>query len=208
MEIKDKKILFISPHPDDVEIQCGGLMFMLNKTNSITILTLTDNMISCPTNIKESDFKMEYIDAMNFLKPELYHKCSFPTRSFPQYRQEILDVFVEFSHSYNFDFVFIPPANDFHQDHKVVHEEAIRAFGNSNLISYNTFNTQTNTWNWIVNIPEDLIEKKLKLISFYSSQKFRKALNKDFILSYMKANGIIIGTSWAETYNILRLIYK
>ena len=206
MNVKNKNILFLSPHPDDVELHCSGLIQLLQPANKVYILTISNCKESIPKELDENIILQEYSNVMNFINPFFYEMLDFPVRRFNENRQVILEYFVAINKATHFDYVFFPPENDFHQDHKTIYNESIRAFQKSNLVTYDTFNTQEKEWNYIINIPEDIMERKLELISKYKSQFSKKYFDLDFIKANMMAIGKLANFKYAEIFKMKKII--
>eukprot|EP01156_Anaeramoeba_ignava_P006303 Anaeramoba_ignava/a348290_37.p1 GENE.a348290_37~~a348290_37.p1 ORF type:complete len:615 (+),score=190.63 a348290_37:234-1847(+) len=53
--LKNERIIFFSPHPDDDVICCGGMMYKLNQMNQVTVAYMTNGSVSVPDShaIKE-----------------------------------------------------------------------------------------------------------------------------------------------------------
>jgi len=125
------KILLLSPHTDDVEIGCGGTV--------IKFLELGDNILwvgfstaenSLQADLPRDTLVKEYLCVINGLRlnKENYKIFNFPVRDFDEYRQEILEELVIIEDKFKPDMVIGPSLKDFHQDHRVVANEMVRAF--------------------------------------------------------------------------------
>jgi hypothetical protein len=100
----------------------------------------------------------------------------------------------------------MPSLNDIHQDHKVIAEEGLRAFKNTNLLSYELL------WNVIsfdhtcfIHLEERHILKKVQAVQAYKSQGFRNYASEDFIKARATIRGVQIGGSYAEVFEVVRL---
>ena len=60
----------------------------------------------------------------------------FEVRTFPERRQDILELLIELWEEWQPDAVFMPSVNDIHQDHQVVAAEGLRAFKRTTVLGY------------------------------------------------------------------------
>ena len=112
------KYLFLSPHPDDVELSCGATISRLtNGGNEIYIAIFSDCGINGIQNEAKAAHKLLNV------KETLWGY--FPVRNFHEHRQDILQTCINLREAIAPDTVFIPDFyNDVHQDHMVVGMEA------------------------------------------------------------------------------------
>ena len=205
-----KNVLVLSPHTDDMEFGCGGLVSrLIREGKQITHLVFSICEESVPKGFKE-----------NILEDECKASCSvlgineenliikkFKVRNFPAQRQEILEEIIKVRNQENFDLVLIPSSNDFHQDHKTIYEEGLRAFKSCNLIGYQLFWNNLSSFNeFYIKIDNIDLKNKIKSIKEYKSQMFRPYSNDKFIYSQAELLGLQSGKyEFAESFEIIRL---
>lgn len=183
----DTNILVLSPHTDDAELGCGGLISRFGA-----------DVISysfCGNELIEDEFR----ESMTLLGCE-YTCYDFPVRRFNEHRQDILDTMIR----EKYDIVFCPSSFDKHQDHRVIYEEAKRAF-NCSIFGYEL------PWNCSefktdVFIPFDSVEAKLKALACYKSQAEKPYFNPAFITGLAKVRGVQAGCEFAESFEAIRVI--
>ena len=192
------KILAFAPHPDDIELGCGGsISKWLKEGHHVHAVSLSSR----------SADEREFNDACDFLGVTSRERHEFFVRRFHQSRQLILDRMLEIGRRINPDLVIIPSTNDTHQDHQVVRDEGFRAFKRVSLIGYEMpqnnlgFNT-----NMFVRITQDDVDRKYKALSFYQSQDGRPYLTKEFITSLARVRGMQAGSEFAETFEVIRWV--
>lgn len=165
-----KTALVLAPHIDDETLGCGGI-------------------------IQRFDTKAIAFSHCGLGAKEFYEACStlmivgnalhFTHREFDRDRQRILDEMLKQEVP---DVVFCPASFDCHQDHQVIHNEAVRAFkGKCTILGY------AHPWN-IVNksdfrmkavLTEEEHDKKLDAMDCYKSQQHREYFNyTNWIKSY------------------------
>src|SRR5712691_2512698 len=86
----------------------------------------------------------------------------FDVRTFPQHRQEILELLVASWEDWRPDAVFQPSLHDIHQDHQVVAAEGLRAFKRTTILGYEIpWNNFDFAYQAYVSLGEAHIERKV-----------------------------------------------
>jgi LmbE family N-acetylglucosaminyl deacetylase len=202
------KVLFLGPHPDDVEFSSGGTLTKMLESGievHYAVFSVCEKSIPpgfCPGAIKEELFRVT--DFLG-IKKENLHLFDFEVRVFPQYRQEILEEMVKLNRLIKPDIVFLPNGSDIHQDHKTIYEEGVRAFKYSRLLSYELpWNNFVLLSNLYVILKERHLKKKIEALKLYKTQEFRPYNSEEYLQSLMKMKGMQINEKYAETFQILR----
>lgn len=174
------KALVLAPHIDDETLGCGG------------IIQRFDAYVIAFSNCGLSD--KEYFNACNQLGAS-YEIYDFPVREFYKDRQAILDIIIKKGIP---DVVFCPASFDVHQDHQVIHNEAVRAFKNKCTIlgyahSWNVINKSD--YRMKVVLSKEELDTKLKAMDCYKSQKDRE---------YFKDRSWVVST---EKYEVIQWIF-
>lgn len=213
MKFKKEKILFISPHTDDVELGAGGTLIKFIEDGHdifwIVFCKCSDAVpAGCPPNMLEREFK-EVVKSLG-LHEENYMVFDYKNRRLSESRQEILDDLVEIRENFRPSLVVIPSLNDYHQDHKTVAIEAIRAFKNhASIIGYELpWNHTIFRATLLVELEERHIEGKISLIKKYKSQFIlnRAYFDEEFIRSWARMRGMHIRRKFAEAFEVIRWI--
>lgn len=210
IDLKNKKVIVLSPHPEDGEIGCGGLVQRLKKNNSkCWYVCFTDAALSTKPPFKPSaQIKEMYKSTkiIGFSKDKII-KFNFPVRSFSYHRQEILDHMYKINQKIRPDLVLCHSRNDTHQDHATITREAVRAFKKTSILGYelpwNHFNFSADLY---VQISKEIANKKCSALSSYKSRSFRPYLMKKRLLEIMGMRGLQIEKDYAEAFEIIRLI--
>lgn len=189
--------LFLGAHVDDVELSCAGTICKLvEHGHLVSIITLSHVY-------ENTDLLNEWRDSMDKLQVHYTAFQSFKTRHFSEQRQLILDYLL----TLKADYVFTHSTNDLHQDHRVVGEEAQRAFKNTNLLTFTAeWNQRTVTKNYFVILNSNQIETKKVALDCYKSQKARHYMKSDFIWANAMNNGVMAGCKYAEAFQVVNLI--
>lgn len=193
------KVLAISPHPDDAEFGVGGTLHKLSSYGNevINLVFYNDPILldECRKSSKILGVKPKFV----YMQGRLYHEK----------RQEILQIFFDINKDLNPDMVFVPSTTDVHQDHKVVTEEAIRAFKESTVLGYNEpWNQTFIITNYFIILECDDTDAKLKALDKYNSRKSFPYFNEEYQKSLLRANGMKIKEFEAEAFEVIRVIER
>lgn len=206
------KILVLAPHVDDGEVGCGGTIAkFIEEGKKIYYVAFSIAEKSVPkkwpsdillTEVKKAT-KVLGINERNLI---VYR---YEVRTFPLHRQEILDDLIKLREKIKPDLIFLPSLNDIHQDHKTIAEEGIRAFKQYTILGYEE------PWNNIafetrVFIPLEKrhVDKKIKALRCYETQRHRKYLDEEFIRSLARTRGTQIEGKYAESFEVMRWVIK
>jgi N-acetylglucosamine malate deacetylase 1 len=205
-----KKILVLAPHTDDGELGCGGsIAKFINEGKEVWYAAFSICSNSLPEGLAPDTLADECKKATSALGIAANHVTlfDFEVRVFPEHRQEILEEMVKLNKKINPDLVFIPAVADIHQDHGVIHTEALRAFKNSSLLGYEL------PWNhpqfaspYYIKLPLENITTKWEALKAYKSQSHRNYMQEDFIRSLAKVRGVQCGDNLAEAFEVYRMI--
>ncbi|GAG06884.1 unnamed protein product, partial [marine sediment metagenome] len=174
-----KKILFVSPHTDDAELGAGGTIHKWHKegaeVHSVIFSVVFENKIVREREVRSAGHKLG-------LRPENIILLEYTNRMFHKFRQEILQNLVDLNNTICPDVVFVPSSTDCHQDHQVIHQEAMRAFKKATLLGYELpWNTTDSSLRMTVGLDDKDIEAKLSASKSYSTQSHKPYMDRKFI---------------------------
>ena len=194
-----KKILVLSPHTDDAELGCGG---------SIARWVDEGRGVYCIAFSRGTADISEPCDAMASLGPLSPAILQYETHSFLEHRQSILDAMIQMRDAINPDTVLIPSSGDIHQDHQMIHQEAIRAFRQCTILGYELpWNLLITDSTMLVSISEDQLQRKLDAIKCYKSQAEKAYTDPGFIEGLAIVRGVQAGTCYAEGFEVVRQVW-
>lgn len=207
------KILILSPHTDDGEIGAGGTIArFVEEQKIIYYVAFSSCEVSVPKGFPEDALKNECKKATNILgiKHENVILLNYEVRTFPLHRQKILDDMIALNKQIKPDLVLAPSANDTHQDHQIIYEEALRAFKKTSSIwGYeHPWNNLTFTTDIFVRLEEKHIDKKIEAMRQYESQDFRPYFDEKYIRALAYTRGAQVDYLFAETFGLLRLLVR
>lgn len=206
-----KRVLVLSPHPDDGEFGCGGtLVKFLEKNTEVFYSTFSLCEASIPDGYGKDHLKGELKAAMEELgvpESNLIIR-NYPVRKFPEFRQDILENIIEDKKAISPDLVFLPSRSDIHQDHQVIANEGLRAYRNVSIFAYELpWNTIEFSATALSKLEEKHITKKARMLANYKSQSFRPYFHEDFVRSLARTRGTQIACDYAEAFEIPRLTF-
>lgn len=209
--LNNRPVLVLAAHPDD-EMGCGGTIALLIengiKVHHYYFSPCTESLVSLglePEQLQEECNKSRLTLGIPL---ENCGNFNYPVRYLPQYRQEILENFVELKKHIDPGLVFIPNSNDIHQDHHCVYQEALRAFKHTTILGYELpWNTMTMNHDCLINIDEKYLKTKIDAIKCYKSQMHRNYANIEFFESLARVRGVQANTKFAECFEVIRLLF-
>ncbi len=205
-----KKILILAPHTDDGELGCGAsIAKFCREGREVHSAAFSSCQKSLPIGLAADTLEKECKAAVKELGMDAGKLMfyNFEVREFPQKRQEILEELVSLNKYIQPDLIFIPCKSDIHQDHQVIHNEALRAFKNSSLLGYELpWNQKHFSPTFFIKLSLKEVEKKVKAIKAYQSQSHRNYMQEDFIRSLAKVRGVQSNNEFAEAFEVYNII--
>jgi LmbE family N-acetylglucosaminyl deacetylase len=205
-----EKFLFIGAHPDDIEFGAGGTLTKSIGSNiDCQAIVFSDcheslgPMFNKNTLISESENALIALG----LNREQVTFLDFPVRKFSEYRQEILQILIDLSRNHSFSKVFLPCSLDMHQDHSVIHTEAVRAFKFGTVLGYELpWNNLKSDLRYFSILSDVEVEKKTFALGKFKSQESRHYANQDAICTALKFRGLQINKTYAEAFEVVRWV--
>ena len=212
MQNNFNRIMVLAPHTDDGEFGCGGTIAKLIEAGRVVYyVAFSAAEKSVPSGMPKDILRKEVKEATALLGISLTNLILFDyeVRTFPLYRQEILEDMIKLDREISPDLIFLPSPNDTHQDHQVIANEGFRAFKRCTMLGYEVpWNNLTFVTSAFVFLRKRHLEKKIAALRRYISQLGRNYVNEDFIRSLAVTRGAQIGASYAETFDVIRWVIK
>ena len=205
VELSGKNVLFLGAHPDDIELGCGALLSNIAAKAKIICVTLSDNQ----TNPKLGQLVEEHYRSMAILglAREAVLLGKFETRNFPRDRQEILEHLYEINTRHKPDLVFVHTPADIHQDHRVVTEEALRAFRGVSLLGFDVLRSSHGFFpEFLIEVDETDVQRKLKALAEYKTYAGKYYFDPEVIRATLIRHGALAERRFAEGFDILRIV--
>lgn len=205
---KNKIVLALGAHPDDIEFSSGATIKRMVDEGAIVHWAVFSPCIKSLPPGSEHDrlFKEMRKSATIFgINPNHIYTYQFEVRLFTKTRQDILEEMMDLRRNIQPDIVLLPNSVDVHQDHQVIHNEGVRAFKNTCLLGYEL------PWNdlelknqFYVKLDEKHLKSKIDAIACYQSQTSRFYHEPNFYYSLATVRGTQISTRYAESFEVLR----
>jgi len=201
----------ISPHTDDCEFGMGATITHLVASGcEITWVICSNAVKSLPAGLAADTLLIEQCESAKRLgisKEQLIF-WDFEVREFPAQRQEILEKMVQLGRVNDFDAIFCPSQNDWHQDHMTISQETRRAFKGKSILGYDLpWNNFTTDHNMLVSLEENDIEKKIYALEAFESQHNRSYMSAKLIKSIARVRAVPLDVEFAEAFEVIRLVW-
>lgn len=206
-----RRVLVLSPHTDDAELGAGGTIArLLGCGAEVTVATFSLAKESLPPGSAPDRLRGEFMAAMCKLgiEPQRSHVYDYPVRRFSEHRQELLDQMVELRRRFRPDIVFVTSSTDVHQDHMVLHNEAVRTFKDNTLWGYELpWNSLSFTAQAFVTLKGEHLERKWAALQAYKSQieLRRPYFSKEFVEGLARVRGMQVRAEFAEAFEVVRV---
>jgi N-acetylglucosamine malate deacetylase 1 len=205
-----ERVLVLAPHTDDGEFGCGGTMARLVQAGSeVRYVAFSIATRSLPEGFPPHTLAQEVREATAELGIPLDHLTvhDFDVRTFPQRRQEILELLVALWEDWSPDAVFMPSLSDVHQDHQTIATEGLRAFKRTTLLGYEIpWNNYDFSYQWYFALEQGHIERKVAALEKYASQQHRRYANAEYVWNVARTHGINVNREYAEVFQVYRVI--
>jgi N-acetylglucosamine malate deacetylase 1 len=205
-----KRVLVLAPHTDDGEFGCGGTMARFVESGSdVRYVAFSIATKSLPEGFPPDTLAQEVRAATAEIgvpeKSLTVH--DFDVRTFPEHRQEILELLIRLWEEWEPEVVLQPSLNDVHQDHQVIAMEGLRAFKRTTILGYeipwNNFNFDYQAY---VALEERHLQKKTAALAKYASQQHRRYSDPEYIWNVARTHGINVNREYAEVFQVYRAV--
>ncbi len=207
-----RSLLVLAPHTDDGEFGCGGTIAKLIRMGiQVDYVAFSAAEESVPAGFPKDILRYEVVKATAELGlPENHVRVLYyPVRRFPQFRQDILEDIIKLKKELDPGIVMCPSRFDIHQDHRVIADEAVRAFKDRTILGYEMpWNNLSITTSCFSVLEEQDIERKNAALQCYMSQGSRDYINPEFIYGLARVRGAQIGVHFAEAFEVVRVVFE
>ena len=213
------KVLFVSPHPDDETLGCGGTIFYHKKKgDDVFLLIITNLSIEFGWSEKLIEIRKKEIDKIKkfYGFKNVFH-LNFQTKYLDTVPiNEIIENISNIVKKTKSEILYIPSRDDVHTDHQIVSKacmSSIKWFRNPSVkkvmayevISETNFNFDQN--NFKPNVFIDItpyISKKIAAMKIYKSEikKHPFPRSEDAIKSLAILRGSQSGKKFAEAFQL------
>jgi LmbE family N-acetylglucosaminyl deacetylase len=205
-----KRVLVLAPHTDDGEFGCGGTMARLVDAGcDVRYVAFSIATKSLPPGFPPDTLAQEVREATREIGiPEANLDVhDFEVRTFPERRQDILELLIALWDEWRPEAVFQPSLHDVHQDHQVVAAEGLRAFKRTTILGYEIpWNNFDFAYQAYVALDRSHLERKTAALARYASQQHRRYSDPEYIWNVARTHGINVNREYAEVFEVYRLV--
>ena len=205
-----KRALVLAPHTDDGEFGCGGTMARLvEEGTEVRYVAFSIATRSLPPGFPPDTLRHEVGAATAELGIAAANLAvlDFDVRTFPQHRQEILELLIELWNDWEPNVVFQPSLHDIHQDHQAIAAEGLRAFKRTTILGYEIpWNNLDFAYQAYISLDRRHLERKEAALACYASQKHRRYADREYMWNLARTHGININREYAEVFQVYRAI--
>jgi N-acetylglucosamine malate deacetylase 1 len=205
-----RRVLVLAPHTDDGEFGCGGTMARLVERGAeVRYVAFSIATKSLPEGFAPDTLAREVREATAELGiPEgnlTVH--DFEVRTFPERRQDILELLITLWDEWRPDAVFQPSHHDIHQDHQIIAAEGLRAFKRTTILGYEIpWNNYDFTYQAYVGLERRHLERKTAALAKYASQQHRRYADPEYIWNIARTHGVNVNLEYAEVFQVYRMV--
>jgi N-acetylglucosamine malate deacetylase 1 len=205
-----KRALVLAPHTDDGEFGAGGTMARLVDVGcEVRYLAFSIATRSLPPGFPPDTLAREVREATAELgiPEENLTVLDFDVRTFPERRQDILEVLVSLWDEWRPEVVFQPSHHDVHQDHQTVAQEGLRAFKRTTILGYEIpWNNFDFSYGMYVALERSHVERKVAALERYASQHHRRYANAEYVWNLARVHGVNVNREYAEVFQVVRVV--
>ena len=205
-----KRALVLAPHTDDGEFGCGGTMARLvDEGAEVRYVAFSIATRSLPEGFAPDTLGREVREATAELGiPESHLTVhDFDVRTFPERRQDILELLIQLWEEWPPDVVFQPSLHDVHQDHQVIAAEGLRAFKRTTILGYEIpWNNYDFEYQAYIALDRAHIERKISALGKYASQQHRRYADPEYIWNLARMHGVNVNRDFAEVFQVYRVV--
>jgi N-acetylglucosamine malate deacetylase 1 len=205
-----ERVLVLAPHTDDGEFGCGGTMARLVDGGAeVRYVAFSIATKSLPEGYAPDTLAREVREATAELGiPESQLTVhDFEVRTFPDRRQDILELLIALWEDWQPQVVFQPSLHDIHQDHQVIAAEGLRAFKRTTILGYEIpWNNFDFSYQWYFALEKEHIERKVTALAKYASQRHRRYSDPEYIWNVARTHGINVNREYAEVFEVYRVV--
>ena len=205
-----RRALVLAPHTDDGEFGCGGTMARLVAAGAdVRYVAFSIATRSLPEGFAPDTLAREVREATAELgiPADRLTVHDFDVRTFPDHRQEILELLIEIWNDWEPDAVFQPSLHDVHQDHQTIAQEGLRAFKRTTILGYEIpWNNFDFSYQAYIALDEAHIERKVAALGKYASQQHRRYANSEYVWNVARTHGTNVNRDFAEVFQVYRVV--
>ena len=205
-----ERALVLAPHTHHGEVGGGGPMARLVEAGcEVRYVAFSIATRSLPAGFAPDTLAREVREATAELGIPDSHLTvhDFDVRTFPERRQDILELLVGLWEEWRPDVVFQPSHHDVHQDHQTIAQEGLRAFKRTTILGYEIpWNNFDFSYGAYLALERRHVERKVAAVARYASQQHRRYADEEYIWNLARVHGTNVNRDYAEVFQVYRLV--
>ena len=205
-----KRAVVLAPHTDDGEFGCGGTMARLVEAGAeVRYVAFSIATRSLPEGFAPDTLAREVREATAELAipAENLTVHDFDVRTFPERREDILELLVQLWEDWKPEVVFQPSHHDVHQDHQTIAQEGLRAFKRTTILGYEIpWNNFEFSYGAYIALEQRHLDRKIAAVAKYASQQHRRYANEEHIHNLARVHGTNVNRDLAEVFQVYRIV--
>lgn len=187
-----RRWLFVSPHADDSEFGCGGLLAQLGRSNGIEVevTVLTSREQTTGESVDEMrQYQQEALRALGLERASI-SLARLLSRRLPDLHEEVRQALARVKCDFKPDVVFTTPVGDRMQDHHAVALEVARIFRGQSVLEYEVVSSSVAFAPTIYQeVSEVDLERKIAALHCHRGQSHKSYFDPEVIRSLARLRG-------------------
>lgn len=199
-----RKILAIGAHPDDLELACGAtLSKLVDAGHQVQTMVMSGGSEGGDSTIR----RMEAARGSEYMGASEVSIHDFTDTNLAGHGHEMVAAIEQAMREFNPDVVITHSSNDYHQDHRAVHDATMRAARQHSSIL--CFESPSASHQFTPSVFVDIdgyVDVKVHAVAMHRNQKGKPYMTADRVRSLAAFRGAQVRTSFAEGFEPVRLL--
>jgi LmbE family N-acetylglucosaminyl deacetylase len=187
-----RRWLFVSPHADDSEFGCGGLLAQLARRPDLdvelVVLTSREETTGESADVTRQ-YQRDALDALGLQRANI-SLSRLHSRRLPDLHEEVRQTLARVKRNFKPDVIFTTPYGDRMQDHHAVAEEVARIFRGDSVMEYEVVSSSIAFAPSVyLEIDEEDLRLKVEALHCHQGQSHKSYFSPDVIRSLARLRG-------------------
>ena len=201
----------LAPHTDDGEFGCGGTMARLVEAGAdVRYVAFSIATRSLPEGFAPDTLASEVREATAEIgiPAENLTVHDFDVRTFPDHRQEILELLIEIWNDWKPDCVFhaVACTTCTRITRRSRTKGCARSSGRRSSATRSRGTTSTSRYQAYLALEKHHVERKVAALEKYASQQHRRYANGEYVWSVARTHGVNVNREYAEVFQVYRVV--
>lgn len=187
-----RRWLFVSPHADDSEFGCGGLLAQLGRRSDVDVelVVLTSREQTTGESVETTrSYQRQALDALGLERAGIA-LARLLSRRLPDLHEEVRATLTRVRRDFDPDVVFTTPCGDRMQDHHAVAMEVARVFRGRSVLEYEVVSSSIAFAPSIyLEITETDLQRKILALHCHKGQSHKSYFAPEVIRSLARLRG-------------------